>query len=101
VPLADSAPLLDRLFDDFVTGVGAATNADLIARFGDARRASDTEVELAFVKTYRTRSLRRFGDRLLTVFEGCIERNDCKGWPRFDRIALKRSESVYGEARYN
>src|SRR5436190_1263853 len=101
LPLEDSAPKLNALFDAFLAKVMAETNETLATRLGDPRRASDTEVELAFMKNYRARSLRRFGDRLLTMFEGCIERNDCPGFPRFDRIALLRNESVYGEARYN
>ncbi|HKC26109.1 MAG TPA: hypothetical protein VKF32_15290, partial [Thermoanaerobaculia bacterium] len=101
LPLEDSAPKLNALFDAFLVKVLAETNEKLAARFGDPRRATDTEVELAFIKTYRARSLRRFGDRLLTMFEVCIERNDCPDWSRFERIALLRKESVYGEARYN
>jgi hypothetical protein len=101
LPLEDSAPKLNGLLDAFLERIAEETNAKLLATHHDARRATDTEVELTFVTTYRARSLRRFGDRLLTMFEGCIERNDCPGWPSFERIAVLRRESIYGEARYN
>jgi hypothetical protein len=68
---------------------------------GDPRRADDGDAELAFVEAYRDTVLRRFDDRLLPVFGACVERNDCAGWPRFERIVLIGDESIYGESRYN
>jgi hypothetical protein len=39
--------------------------------------------------------------RLVPEFEACIERNNCPGWPKFERIYLAADESIYGEAHYN
>jgi hypothetical protein len=99
--LEDSAPKLNAVFDGFLARVTDEANVQLRSREGGARAADDLDAELAFLRTYRKLALARFGDRLLTTFEGCVERNDCDGWPRFERIALTRDESVYGEARYN
>ncbi len=101
VPLEDSAPKLNGMLNAYLNVIARKANEDLKARFGDAARASDVDVELAFVDTYRDLVLRKVEDRLIPVFEACIERNDCPGWPRFERIAPRRKESIYGEARYN
>jgi hypothetical protein len=100
VPLEESAAKLDRMVNATLEKVAARANARLRAR-PDPRSATDAEVELAFVDAYRDAVLRRFDDRLLPVFGACIERDDCPGWPRFERIVLIGRESIYDESRYN
>ncbi|HKB71808.1 MAG TPA: hypothetical protein VKH46_13260, partial [Thermoanaerobaculia bacterium] len=94
VPLEESAAKLDRMVNATLEKVAARANARLRAR-PDPRSATDAEVELAFVDAYRDAVLRRFDDRLLPVFGACIERDDCPGWPRFERIVLIGRESIY------
>jgi hypothetical protein len=76
-------------------------NTEVRRRHADPKNASDTEVELAFFRSYRAFVLRRFYDRLLPIFETCLESDECPGWPRVERIVLYGRESIYGEARYN
>lgn len=101
VRLEDSAPKLNSVVNRFLARIAEQVNENLTKRNGDPSRASDTEIELAFATTYRAVVLRRFRDRLLPIFEACVEQNDCPEWPRFERIVLEGGESIYGESRYN
>ncbi len=101
VSLEDSAPKLNGVVNATLQGLVEQANARLRSKRTDPALASDTEVELIFVQTYRDVVLRRFGDRVLPIFEACVERNDCPGWPKFERIALERAESIYGQVHYN
>ena len=101
VPLAESAPALNRIVNATLDGIARRANTDLRGSAGGARAASDEDAELAFVERYRDAVLRRFDDRLLPVFAACVERNDCAGWPRFERLVLVGDESIYGQSRYN
>jgi len=100
VALEDSAPKVNAKLNELLEQIREDANATLKAR-SSPRLATDTEVELAFMKAYRARILKKFHSRLVPIFEVCIERNDCAGWPRFERIALRRAESIFGESRYN
>ncbi|HET7453624.1 MAG TPA: hypothetical protein VFL12_12830, partial [Thermoanaerobaculia bacterium] len=100
VPLAESAPALNRVVNATLDRIVKSANARL-RNAGDPRRADDRDVEFAFVEAYRDAVLRRFDERLLPLFGACVERNDCAGWPRFERIVLLGDESIYGESRYN
>jgi hypothetical protein len=102
VPLEESSVKLNRMIDESLSLVLRKTNEKLRARGkGNPLAVGDTEAELLFAKTYVEVFIRRFGDRLLPSIETCIERNDCQGWPPFERIVLERGESIYGEAGYN
>jgi hypothetical protein len=101
VTLEDSAPKLNGVVNATLQGLVEQANARLRANRPDPALASDTEVELTFVQTYRDVILRRFDDRVLPILGACVERNDCPGWPKFERIALERAESVYGQVHYN
>src|SRR5207247_4585845 len=98
--LEESAPKLNTIVNAYLDVILQKTNERLSAS-GDAARASDTEVELTFVKTYVDQVVKQFGDRLLPIFGTCIEKNDCPDWPRFERIPLEGKESIYGQAGYN
>ena len=99
--LEESAPKLNGIVNSYLDDILKKSNEKLAANGADPRRASDTEVELTFVQTYIDVVVRRFGDRLLPVFGTCIEKNDCPGWPHFERIPLEGKESIYGQAGYN
>jgi hypothetical protein len=99
--LEDSGPKLNGVFNSYLDVILRKTNEKLTANGADPRRASDTEVELTFVRTYVDEVVKRFGDRLLPVFGTCIEKNDCPDWPPFERIPLETKESIYGQAGYN
>ena len=101
VPLRESVGKLGPIVDSTLDTVMERANERIERGNADPRDASDTEVELAFMQAYRDVVLRKFGDRLLPVFGACIESNDCPGWPRFDRLVLEGTESIYGESRYN
>src|SRR5262249_36336761 len=100
LPLEDSASKFNRMANETLDLVLQQTNEKLRPR-GEPLGIGDTEVELTFAKTYVETVIRRFGDRLLPALETCVEKNDCAGWPRFERIVLTPGESIYGEARYN
>lgn len=99
VPLEDSAPKLNREINRVLGEIAGTVNRDLAASGGTAR-ASDTDVEWTFARVYRRTVLAKFGDRLLPLFGACVERNDCPGWPKFERIVLTGKESIYDESRY-
>ncbi|HEV8268249.1 MAG TPA: hypothetical protein VGR00_08455 [Thermoanaerobaculia bacterium] len=100
VVLEDSAPKVNAKLNELLEQIRKDANATL-RESSSPRLATDTEAELAFMKAYRARILKKFHSRLVPVFELCIERNDCAEWPRFERIALRRAESIFGESRYN
>src|SRR5262249_10632810 len=99
VPLEDSAPKLNRAVNELLDEVLRKTNEKIAAHGAD--RASDAEAELRFAQTYSETVLKKLGDRLLPVIGTCIEKNDCPGWPQFERIPLKYDDIIYDEARYN
>ena len=99
--LEDSAAKLNGVLNATLEAIAKKANERLAEKEADANRVSDTEVEMIFDRTYTQVVLRKFGDRLLPILETCVERNDCPEWPRFERIALERDESTYGQARYN
>ena len=101
LPLEDSAPKVNAVVNDKLETVVERANDELRREGRDPSAASDIEAELAFFRAYRRLALRRFSDRLLPIFEACIESDDCPGWPRFERIVLEGTESIYAEARYN
>ncbi len=100
VPLEDSAAKLNAMVNALLEGIAARVNERLARRPEGPAAASDTEVELDFAREYDRSVLRRFGDRLLPIFDACVEANDCPGWPSFERIELRGRESIYGEGRY-
>ncbi|HET9796042.1 MAG TPA: hypothetical protein VFS34_16450 [Thermoanaerobaculia bacterium] len=100
VPLEESAGKLNGIVNAALARIAARANARLAAG-GDPLRDDDVTVELAFVQEYRAEVLRKFDDRLLPSFGACVERNDCPGWPRFERIVLLGRESIYDESRYD
>jgi hypothetical protein len=100
VQLEDSAAKLDRIFNAYLTSIMESTNATITRSASDPKSISDTAVEVAFVKTYVKVILPDPDHRLVPIFEACIERNNCQGWPHFERIYLGRDESIYGEVHY-
>lgn len=101
VQLEDSAAKLDSIFNGYLTSIMEATNAALNKSTSDANSISDTAVEVAFVKTYMKAILPDADRRLVPIFEACVERNNCQGWPQFERIYLGPDESIYGETHYS
>jgi len=99
--LEDSAAKLNGVLNDYLQRLAEETNGRLRGMGNDPLSIDDTQVELTFVLTYRDMVLHRFGERVLPVFAACTERNDCPGWPKFERIALEKRESVYGQVHYN
>jgi len=100
VPLEESSAKLNTIVNRSLSAITARANSRLAAA-GDPRRVGDVDAELAWIAEYREEVLRKFDDRLLPSFAACVERNDCAGWPRLERIVLAGRESIYGESRYN
>ena len=100
VSLKDSAPAVNAALNRTLAEIADRVNRRLEAS-GGASIADDTEVERLFDLAYREAVLHRFGDRLLPVFGACVERDDCPGWPKVERIVLLGRESIYGESGYN
>jgi hypothetical protein len=89
------------MLNGFLDVLVEQANLELVRRHGDPRRASDTEAELELARGWVRTLMPTIESRILPIFEVCIERNDCPGWPRFERLSLRREESIYGESRYN
>jgi len=98
--LKDSAPAVNAALNRTLGEIADRVNRSLEASGGTAI-TDDTEVERLFLLAYRDSVLHKFGDRLLPVFGACVERDDCPGWPKVERIVLLGRESIYGESGYN
>lgn len=97
VPLPDSAHNVNDRLNHFIATTVADVNAELAERKGEASAVSDTEAEFMFFKAFNQRYII---DIAFGIFESCIAKNDCDGWPTFDRIQMRPQEGIFHAANW-
>ena len=94
IPLEDSKVQVNAQLENAIQVVIDAINSVPVA---ELESLDDTALEFAFFANFRARHIR---DVTWGMFEKCIGTNNCKDWPRFERIQMYPEESVYHAARW-
>jgi hypothetical protein len=98
VSLEDSADKLNRVLSDHFEVVNLKVIKKLNKEGLSATQLSDEEIEFYYTQAY----LQIFiANGIVHVFQECIDKNNCFNWPNFERIKLKKGESVFYKSNYS
>ena len=104
IPLSDSRDAINSVLNRYIRDTLIDTKPHLDKILNRGRSISPGMIESYFMYNWKTVA----GEKNQTAYnlvlsspEICIGLNNCKDWPKLERIFLKQGESIYERAQYS